>query len=288
MIPLLIAGPTASGKSALALAEAAKGGVVINADASQVYDSWRVLTARPTAEEEAAAPHRLYGVVDPARRYSVGDWLRDLAPVLDECRETGLRPIITGGTGLYFMALTEGLAEIPPPPEDVRAAVDARLKAEGVMALAEGLRRRDPETAAATDLKNPMRVTRALEVLEATGRGLAAWRAETPPPLVKECERALIAPDREQLYARCDARFDAMLKAGALEEAAAMAARGLNPALPAMKAVGAPELFAHLAGTLSLEDAAAAAKQATRNYAKRQMTWMRGRMKGWRRVESLT
>ena len=281
MIPLLIAGPTASGKSAYALTEAAKGGVVINADASQVYDGWRILTARPSAEEEALAPHRLYGHVDPAVRYSVGDWLRDVARVLEECRNDRQRPIIVGGTGLYFKALTEGLAEIPPPTEAIRAEVDARLKANGVEALAEELGRRDPETAEATDLKNPMRVTRALEVLEHTGRGLASWRAETPPPLIGEADRVLIAPERETLYARCDARFDAMLAMGALEEARAMLARGLDPILPSMKAVGAPELFAHLAGEMTLDDAAAAAKQATRNYAKRQMTWMRNQMKGW-------
>lgn len=282
MKPLLIAGPTASGKSAYALREAAKGGVVINADASQVYGGWRVLTARPSAAEEAAVPHRLYGHVDPARRYSVGDWLRDLTPVLEECREAGLRPIIVGGTGLYFMALTEGLADIPPPSEAIRAAVDARLKAEGLAALAADLTARDPATAATTDLQNPMRVSRALEVLEATGRGLADWRAATPPPLVAEAEQVLIAPEREALYARCDARFDAMLAAGAVKEAREMAARCLDPALPAMKAVGAPELFAHLTGEITLEAAAERAKQATRNYAKRQMTWMRNRMKDWR------
>lgn len=280
--PLLIAGPTAAGKSAYALAEAAKGGVLINADASQVYGGWRVLTARPSPEEEAAAPHRLYGHVDPARRYSVGDWLRDVAGALVEAQAKGLRPIFVGGTGLYFSALTEGLAEIPPTPEPVRAAVDARLRAEGVGALASDLTARDPATAATTDLANPRRVARALEVLEATGKGLAAWRAETPPPLVGEAEKIVILPDREALYRRIDARFDAMLASGALAEAQAMAARGLDPALPAMKALGAPELFAHLRGETPLAAAADAAKQATRNYAKRQMTWMRGRMSTWR------
>lgn len=284
VIPLLIAGPTASGKSALALREAARGGVVINADASQVYAGWRVLTARPSEAEAAAAPHRLYGHVDPARRYSVGDWLRDLAPVLAEARAAGLRPIIVGGTGLYFTALTEGLAEIPPPPEAVRRAVEGRLSAEGLDALASDLSARDPKTAAATDLRNPRRVTRALEVLEATGRGLAAWRAATPPPLVPRFETTLIEPEREALYARCDARFDAMLAGGALDEARAMLARRLDDALPAMKAVGAPELFAHLRGEIPLEEAAERAKRATRNYAKRQMTWMRNRMRDWRRV----
>ncbi len=279
--PLLIAGPTASGKSDHALAEAAKGGVVINADASQVYDVWRVLTARPSVEEEAQAPHRLYGHIAPSVRYSVGAWLRDVAPVLAEARAEGLRPIIVGGTGLYFKALTEGLAEIPEPAEAVRVAVDWRLKREGLRALVEELAIRDPETAETIDPMNPMRVTRAFEVLEATGKGLAAWRAETPPPLIADAEKILIVPDREVLYERCDRRFDIMIDRGALEEARAIAALNLDPALPAMRAVGAPELLAHLRGEISLDEAAAAAKQATRNYAKRQMTWMRNQMKDW-------
>ena len=283
--PLLIAGPTASGKSDHALAEAAKGGVIINADASQVYDGWRILTARPSAREEAQAPHRLYGHVPPATRYSVGAWLRDLAPVLEDVAAQGLRPIIVGGTGLYFKALTEGLAEIPEPPEAIRAAVDARLKAEGLEALVADLAARDPATAEIADLQNPMRVTRALEVLEATGKGLAAWRAETPPPLIADAEKVLIAPEREALYARCDLRFDRMIEAGALAEARAIAALNLDPSLPAMRAVGAPELLAHLRGEITLDEAAAAARQATRNYAKRQMTWMRNQMKDWARID---
>lgn len=279
--PLLIAGPTGAGKSACALEAAAAGGVVINADASQVYDGWRILTARPSAAEEEAAPHRLYGHVDPAAGYSVGAWLRDLAGVLEEAAAAGLRPIVVGGTGLYFTAATAGLAPIPPTPAPIREAVIARLAAEGLAALAADLTARDPETASATDLKNPMRVMRALEALEATGRGLASWRKETPAPLIAEADRLLITPDRAALYARLDERFDAMLEQGALEEARAMRARTLDPALPAMKAVGAPELFAHLAGEITLEEAAARAKQATRNYAKRQMTWMRNRMRDW-------
>ena len=278
---LLISGPTASGKTALALAEAAKGGMIVNADASQVYDGWRVLTARPSQEEEAAVPHRLFGHVDAARRYSVGDWLRDVAAALAEARANDLRPIIVGGTGLYFTALTEGLADIPPPPESVRREVAERLETEGLGALVADLSARDPDTAAATDLANPMRVTRALEVLAATGRGLSSWRAETPPPLIESADRLLILPDRAALYARCDARFDAMIAAGALEEAQAMQARKLDPILPSMKAIGAPALMAHLRGEITLSEAAEQAKQATRNYAKRQMTWMRNRMRDW-------
>ncbi len=283
--PLLIAGPTAAGKSAYALAAAAKGGVIINADASQVYDVWRVLTARPSAEEEAQAPHRLYGHVPPGTRYSVGAWLRDLAPVLAETQAQGLRPVIVGGTGLYFKALTEGLAEIPETPEPVRVAVNWRLQREGVLALVDDLKTRDAATAEVIDLLNPMRVARALEVLETSGKGLAAWRAETPPPLIADAEKILIAPDRGILYERCDLRFDIMIERGALDEARAMAALDLDPALPSMRAVGAPELLAHLKGEITLEAAAAAAKQATRNYAKRQMTWMRNQMGDWPRID---
>ncbi len=285
-MPLLVAGPTGAGKSAYALARAeAEGGAILNADASQVYDGWRVLTARPSPEEEARAPHRLFGHVDPARRYSVGDWLRDLAPALEECRAAGRRPIVVGGTGLYFTAATEGLARIPQPSPELRAALSARLEAEGLHSLSAELAARDGETAAATDLRNPVRVLRALEVLEATGRGLADWRRETPPPLIGAAERVLLAPDRAALYARLDTRFDAMLREGALEEARAMAARGLDPMLPAMKAVGAPELFAHLRGEIPLAEATEAAKQATRNYAKRQFTWFRNRMRDWVQIQ---
>jgi tRNA dimethylallyltransferase len=286
MKPLLIAGPTASGKSAFALEAAARdGGVIINADASQVYDGWRVLTARPSAEEEAQAPHHLYGHVDPSVRYSTGDWLRDIAMLLQGAALHGARPIIVGGTGLYFKALTEGLAQIPQPDAATRAAVNARLEAEGREALAADLVARDPATAAKIDLANPMRTMRALEVLEGTGRGLAAWWAETPPPLVGDAEKVLIAPERDVLYARCDTRFDLMIKGGVLDEVRAMMSRDLPLELPAMKAVGAPELFAHVRGELTLDEAAERAKQATRNYAKRQMTWMRNQMSDWRVVE---
>jgi tRNA dimethylallyltransferase len=280
---LLIAGPTASGKSAYALEAAKAGGVIVNADASQIYTGWRVLTARPSAAEEATAPHRLYGYVDPAERYSVGDWLRDVEALM---HRTDQRLIFVGGTGLYFKALTQGLVEIPPTPERVRAAVAARLALGGRAALAAELSERDPATATAIDLMNHMRVARALEVLDATGRGLADWQSDTPPPLIAKAERVLIAPARDTLYARCDARFDAMIAGGALEEAEAMLARDLDPILPAMKAVGAPELLAYLRGEMTLDEAAARAKQATRNYAKRQMTWMRNQMKDWKRMEA--
>jgi tRNA dimethylallyltransferase len=286
MKPILISGPTASGKSALALRAAAQtGGVIINADASQVYSGWRILTARPSAEEEAQADHRLYGHIDPSIRYSVGDWLRDVAALLPTLGDR--QPIFVGGTGLYFRALTEGLADIPQPSEDVRAIIAERLRTEGVASLAADLSARDKATADLTDLNNPMRVARALEVLLATGKGMAAWRAETPPPLIAEAEKKLVLPDRDHVYARCEARFDQMIANGALTEAADMQSLNLDAALPAMKAVGAPELFAYLRDEMTLDQAGHSAKQATRNYAKRQMTWMRNRMKGWEIVDPL-
>jgi tRNA dimethylallyltransferase len=285
--PVLIAGPTASGKSALALRLAERsGGWVINADALQVYGAFRALTARPTPEQEARAPHLLYGFLDACAPWSVGDWLRAVAGVLEDCRAHGLRPILVGGTGLYFKALTEGLAEIPVPAPDVRAGAEALLAREGRERLAARLAARDPATAAQTDLANPARLLRAWEVLEATGRGLAAWRAGTPPPLLplSSCDAAVLAPDRALLYARIDARVAQMACEGALEEA--RAALALPPSAPALKAVGAAEFMACARGEATLAEAAAAAAQATRNYAKRQLTWGRNQMIAWKRLDT--
>ncbi|MGG7567637.1 tRNA (adenosine(37)-N6)-dimethylallyltransferase MiaA [Rhodovulum sp. DZ06] len=290
---ILVSGPTASGKSALALAlaqrRAARGGaLIINADALQVFGGWRVLTARPPAEDEAAAPHALYGHVPAHERYSTGRWLREVAPLLDACRADGRTPILVGGTGLYFKALTEGLAEIPEPSPALRAAMEARLAAEGLPAFADALRAADPETAARIDLRNPRRVLRAWEVLEGEGRGLAAFHDATPPPLVPLAQALPIrlTPDRERLYAACDARFDAMLESGALEEAAEMARRDPPPSAQAMQALGARELVAHARGELTLDEARAQATMVTRNYAKRQLTWTRNQMTGWRSFEN--
>lgn len=273
---MLIAGPTASGKSALALAIAERdGGVVVNADASQVFANWRVLTARPGPEDEARAPHRLFGHVPGDAAYSVGHWLRELAPLLG-----GARPIIVGGTGLYFTALTEGLAEIPETPAAVRAEADAlRLRGDLAALLAD----LDPETLARIDRRNPMRVQRAWEVQRATGRGLAAWQDDTPPPLLPlaRAQPLLIDAEKEWLNARIARRFDAMLAGGALEEARANLATW-DPALPSARAIGAPELIAHLRGETTLDAARRAATIATRQYAKRQRTWFRARMKDWR------
>jgi len=274
--PVLIAGPTASGKSALALAIAERdGGVVVNADAIQVFANWRVLTARPSSEDEARAPHRLFGHVPGNAAYSVGHWLRDVAPLLD-----GARPILVGGTGLYFTALTEGLAQIPETPAEIRAEGDALRDAGDLRPLLADI---DAETLARIDRQNPMRVQRAWEVQRATGRGLAAWQDETPPPLLPlaRAQPLLIEAGKEWLNDRIARRFDAMLAGGALDEAW-QNLDGWDPALPSAKAIGAPELIAHLRGEMPLDAAREAATIATRQYAKRQRTWFRARMKRWR------
>ncbi len=271
--PVLIAGPTASGKSALAMALAARDGrVVVNADALQVYGCWRVLTARPSVADEAAVPHALYGHVARDGAYSVGHWLRDVTALLD-------RPVvIVGGTGLYFSALTAGLAEIPAIPPWVRQEGDA-LRATGVAAMLGDL---DAATTFRIDIANPMRVQRAWEVQRATGRGLADWQHDTGAPALPlaRAEALVLRPAVATLNARIDARFDAMVAGGALDEVAA-ALPGWNPALPSSRAIGAPELVAHLRGELPLEHAIAAAKIASHQYAKRQRTWFRSRMAAW-------
>ncbi|PIE06930.1 MAG: tRNA (adenosine(37)-N6)-dimethylallyltransferase MiaA [Rhodobacterales bacterium] len=279
--PVLIAGPTASGKSALALAIAARqGGTVVNADALQVFANWRILTARPSPDEEAQAPHALYGHVPGDAAYSVGHWLREVAPLL----AGPARPIIVGGTGLFFSALTTGLAGIPPTPPQVRAEADARMAGEGRAALLAEL---DPATAARIDRLNPARVQRAWEVQRSTGRGLAAWQDDTPPPLLPlaRAQPLLVAAGRDWLNARIAARFDAMLAAGALEEARANLP-GWSPALPSAKAIGARDLIAYLRGETDLETARTRAITASRRYAKRQRTWFRGRMRDWNVVEA--
>lgn len=270
--PVLIAGPTASGKSALALHIAqTQGGVIVNADALQVYDGWRILTARPATEDEDRVAHALYGHVAPDRPYSTGHWLRDLRPWL-----TGPdRPIIVGGTGLNFSALTEGLADIPATPPDVRAEGDR-------LALADLVATLDPETAGRIDLQNRARVQRAWEVLHSTGRPLAQWQDDTPPPLLPlERTRPIVvdAPP-EWLTPRIAARFDQMLDVGLIEEAKAMK-QGYDPAHPASKAIGAPEVMAFLDGTLTLDELRDAVVVQSRQYAKRQRTWFRKRMRLW-------
>ena len=275
---VLIAGPTASGKSALALELAQKtGGVVINTDSMQVYRDLRILTARPTEAEEAQAPHRLYGHVDAAVNFSAGAWVSDAAKALAEARAENRLPIFAGGSGLYFKALTRGLSAVPPIAAEVREDVRARLERDGVEALHAELAQKDPVSAARLKPRDRTRVARALEVVEATGRSLTDWHREGLPPLLPpdEFSAVFLAPEREELYERIDARFDAMLGAGALQKVAALAARKLDPLLPAMKAHGVPALIRHLRGEITREEAAEIGRADTRHYAKRQFTWFR-------------
>ncbi len=281
---ILIAGPTASGKSALALRLAlATGGVLINADSMQVYADLRIITARPGIEDEVKAPHRLFGHVDAAVNYSVALWLEAARTALAEAKREGRHPIFVGGTGLYFKALTQGLSGIPSVPEEVRAAVRARGAGVSPAELHAELARRDPLMAARLRPSDPQRILRALEVLEATGQSLAAFQGARTPPLIDiSCARAIfLEPQRDELKRRIDARFDAMLEAGALAEAEALRRRSLDPALPLMRAHGLRHLFAHLNGEISLSEAAELAKRDTRTYARRQFTFARHQLPGF-------
>ena len=275
---VLIAGPTASGKSALALEFAQKtGGVIINTDSMQVYRDLRIITARPTPEQEARVPHLLYGHVDAAVSFSAGSWVVDAAKALSEVRAQNRLPIFVGGSGLYFKALTCGLSAVPPIPPEIREAVRARLERDGVEALHAELARRDGAAAERLKPRDRTRIARALEVIEATGRSLSDWHRDGLPPLLPQgtFSALFLEPDRDALYARIDARFDAMLKAGALEEVERLAARQLDSLLPAMKAHGVPALISHLRGEITLEAAAEIGRADTRHYAKRQFTWFR-------------
>ncbi len=276
---VVIAGPTASGKSALALAIAeTQGGTVVNADALQVWSCWRVLTARPPAEDEARAPHALYGHVAPGRAYSVGEWLAEVAALRG-------RLIVVGGTGLYLNALTQGLAVIPPTPAQIRAQADGlRATPEGLAQMVAGL---DPATRARIDLQNPVRVQRAWEVLTATGRGIVDWQAETPPPLIAPAQAHLLVlqSDRDWLAARIARRFHMMMDQGALEEVRAMLP-DWDPSALWAKAIGAPEIIAYLKGHIPFDEAIAQAIVATRQYAKAQGSFFRGRMRDWNWIEA--
>ena len=283
----LIAGPTASGKSALAvrLAETI-GGEIVNADSMQVYRDLEVLTARPSAAETARVPHHLYGVADAADGWSVGRWLEAATAALADIATRGRSAVVVGGTGLYFVALTQGLADIPPVPAAARDAAGERYDQDGEAAVRAMLRDLDPAAEARIAANDRQRLVRALSVAQATGRSLSDWQADTRPAL-SDYRAVVLEPPREALYARCDARFAAMAGRGALEEARALLARGLDPALPLMKAVGLRELGRHLSGELSLEAAMALGAQETRRYAKRQTTWFRNQTPDWPRVRDL-
>ena len=283
----LVAGPTASGKSALALRLAeAGGGEIVNADSMQIYADLRVLTARPTAEEEARARHHLYGVADAAEGWSVGRWLRATLATLEAIRGRGREAIVVGGTGLYFKALTEGLADMPLVAEAARDAAGAAFDRLGEAAFRAELATGDPESAERIAPGDRQRLVRARAVLEATGRPLGAWKAGTSPPLQDGAWRAMVLePPRAALYARIDARVLTMLDHGALEEAAALDARALPADKPAMKATGVREFASLARGELTRDEAVERVQRETRRYAKRQLTWFRNQTAGWPRLE---
>jgi tRNA dimethylallyltransferase len=281
---VLIAGATASGKSALALTLAEQiGGSIINADSMQVYRDLRIITARPTPAEEARFPHLLYGHVDAAENYSVGRWCADARAAVAAVEREGRLPIVVGGTGLYFKALTHGLAAVPAIPAGIRSIVRERLKSEGIAPLYAELSDRDPATAQRLRPGDRARVTRALEVVQATGRSLTDWHSDgTQPALDPDgAVKIFLDADRAELYRRIDARFDAMLEAGALDEVRALGSRGLDAALPAMKAHGVPWLMRSLKGEIDLAGAAEQGKRDTRRYTKRQATWFRNQLPDW-------
>lgn len=280
--PILICGPTASGKSALGMMLAERlNGIIINADALQVYSNWQILTARPAVTDQMRVPHVLYGHVAPQISYSVGEWLRQVAEVI---KNDARLPIILGGTGLYFTSLLNGLAEVPPIPTSVRDAGNAMRIAGGANAFLDKI---DPETLAKTDLNNGMRLQRAWEVLETTGKGLAAWQKDTPAPLLRREETLpiILNSNTEWLSKRIEHRFGEMLDKGALKECEAVMTAGWNPSLPSSRALGASEIIAYLQGEISMDQAREAAVIATRQFAKRQRTWFRSKMSDWHQVQ---
>ena len=282
----LIAGPTASGKSRLALDMARRtGALIVNADSQQLYADLRVLSARPSAEEEAQAEHALYGVADAADAWSVGRWSRAVLPILTQCGAEGRSVLLAGGTGLYFTALTKGLANIPDIPLEVRDAAAAMFDGGGEAAFRRRLAGVDAAAESRIEAGDRQRLTRAWAVAAHTGRALSDWTADTTPLLTPGSWTGMVVePPRDALYASCDARVAQMVDQGALEEVRALTARGLDSALPAMKAVGVREFGAFLAGETTLDTAVEATRQATRNYAKRQLTWFRNQTPDWPRV----
>lgn len=290
---ILIAGPTASGKSALALALARDlDGVVINADSMQVYSDLSIITARPSADEMGDIPHALYGTVDGATAWSAANWAEAAMAVTERVWADGKLPILIGGTGMYFKFLLDGVAAIPEIPADVRTTVRAEVEEGGAPKAHKRLAGLDPVTAARLEPNDSQRISRALEVVEATGRTLSDWHKDNKDgPLtaldkVGQLTKLVLDIPRERLYARCDQRFDLMLEAGGLEEIATLRERGLDPSLPVMKSLGVPELMAHMAGEMTLAEAVEAAKMHTRRFAKRQMTWFRNQFSDWNRLSA--
>lgn len=290
MKPIIcIAGPTASGKSAWALDIAKSvGGEIINADAMQVYADLQVLSARPTESEMEGVPHHLFGHVSGAVRYSTGQWLREVQPVILDCLARDMVPILTGGTGLYFKALTEGLAQIPEISDKDKQAAQDILDGQGIAGLRAEAERLDLNAARRVLGGDPQRLLRIVSVARGTEKNLSAWQAETRPVIPKRfCRRAVLLPDRAALYARINARFDNMMERGGLEEAKAVFAKGYEPSLPVMKAIGLQQFGPYLNGDMSLEEAIDIAKRDTRRFAKRQFTWFRGQSADWQKIENI-
>jgi tRNA dimethylallyltransferase len=287
---LLLTGPTASGKSSLAMRYARECGkkvAIINADAMQLYRGLEVITAQPSAAEQEEIPHYLYGVRDPAEACSVAEWIALATQQIDACHKEGTVPLLVGGTGMYLSSLMKGLATIPTIPDEVRSAARTHHTSLGADAFHAELCRIDPVMGERLHPSDTQRVLRAYEVITHTGHSLSHWQAQPHTPYYppEMFEPYVVTLPREQLYAQCNARFDAFMEAGALEEVKRLDARNLNPALPALKSLGIPELRAYLHGELTLEAATTQAKQSTRNYAKRQMTWFRNQMKGAKEIE---
>ncbi|WP_164924391.1 tRNA (adenosine(37)-N6)-dimethylallyltransferase MiaA [Sinorhizobium fredii] len=285
---ILITGPTASGKSALAVALAERhGGVVVNADSMQVYDTLKVLTARPDETEMRGIEHFLYGHVPAGRLYSTGAWLRDAEALVAKLRGEGRLPVFVGGTGLYFKALTGGLSEMPAIPAHIRDALRERLRMEGAAALHAELQSRDPQTAEQLGPGDGQRIVRALEVIEATGKPIRVYQQSRGPMIVDptQARKIVVLPERALLHSRIDRRFETMLASGAVEEVRALLALKLSPDMPVMKAIGVQQIAAMLEGEMSAAEVIATGAAATRQYAKRQMTWFRNQLDdSWQRI----